>query len=140
MNARMRDAAPRDVLVVGLGNILLGDDGLGVRALEALQRRWRFADAVTTLDGGTGGLDLLDWFRGRDLVIVIDALRMGQTPGTVSRLAGEEVPACFRALVSPHELGLPELLATLELLDAAPAEVVVIGVEPAATAPPQHAF
>jgi hydrogenase maturation protease len=120
-----------NVLVLGAGNILLSDEGIGVRVVEALQRRYQVPEGVEILDGGTCGMDLLDIIAGRDHLILVDAVATGSTPGTVARLEGEEIPAVFRTKSSPHQLGLQDVLALLRLLDASPAHVTVIGVQPA---------
>lgn len=123
-------AVGRRALVLGLGNILLQDEGVGVRVVEKLQRQFRIAEAVEVLDGGTAGMALLDSIRNHDHLIVIDAVRTGQPPGTVITLTGEAVPAFFQSRVSPHHLGLADVLAALELTGERPADVTVIGVEP----------
>jgi hydrogenase maturation protease len=123
-------AAGRSVLVLGLGNILLQDEGVGVRVVEQLQRQYRIAGAVEVLDGGTAGMSLLEHISNRDHLIVVDAVRTGQAPGTVITLSGEEVPAFFQSRVSPHQMGLADMLAALELMGEKPADVTVIGVEP----------
>lgn len=117
-------------LVLGLGNILLSDEGVGVRAVEALVEQVPLPPDVEVLDGGTSGMDLLDQIAGRARLIVVDAVRTGRPPASVVRLAGDEVPAFFSAKLSPHQLGLSDVLAVLRLMDAAPAEITVIGVEP----------
>src|SRR3990172_52879 len=123
-------AVGRSVLVLGLGNILLQDEGVGVRVVEQLQRRYRIAGAVEVLDGGTAGMSLLEHIRNRDHLIVVDAVKTGQVPGTVITLSGDEVPAFFQSRVSPHQMGLADMLAALELMGEKPADVTVIGVEP----------
>ena len=127
----VRDPAMgRSVLILGLGNILLQDEGVGVRAVEQLQRQYQIAGAVEVLDGGTAGMSLLEHIRNRDHLIVVDAVKTGQAPGTVITLSGDEVPAFFQSRVSPHQMGLADMLAVLELMGEKPAEVTVIGVEP----------
>lgn len=118
------------VIVLGLGNILLSDEGVGVRVVETLQRRHRFPAEVELIDGGTSAMDLMDTLASCDHLIVVDAVKTGAPVGTVVRLAGEEVPAFFRMRISPHQLGLSEVLATLMLLEEAPGSVTVIGVVP----------
>lgn len=118
------------ILVLGLGNILLSDEGVGVRCVEALAAHGRLPRGVEVLDGGTSGMDLLDQIAARVHLIVVDAVKTGRPPGTVIRLTGNEVPALFRTRVSPHQLGLSDILAALWLMDAAPKSVTVIGVEP----------
>lgn len=119
------------VLVLGAGNILLSDEGIGVRVVEALQERYRVPEEVEVLDGGTCGMDLLDVIAGRDHLILVDAVDTGSPPGTVVRLEDDQIPAVFRTRSSPHQLGMQEVLALLRLLDSAPARLTVIGVQPA---------
>ena len=119
------------VLVLGAGNILLSDEGIGVRVVEALQQRYQVPEGVEILDGGTCGMDLLDVIAGRDHLILVDAVATGSPPGTIVRLKDDEMPAVFRTKSSPHQLGLQDVLALLRLLDASPANVTVIGVQPA---------
>jgi hydrogenase maturation protease len=123
---------PMTILVLGLGNILLSDEGVGVRVVEALQERYRIPDGVDVVDGGTSGMDMLDMIANRDHLIVIDAVNTGEPPTTVLRLTGEAVPVFFRSKISPHQLGLSDVLAALRLLEAEPAGITLIGIVPAA--------
>jgi len=118
------------ITVLGIGNILLKDEGFGVRVIEELHRRYRFEDSVQVLDGGTLGLDLLQYVTGTNKLLVVDAIAGGQTPGTLYRLDGDEVQAYFAENVSLHELGIRDVLAVLEVVDQPVDEVVVLGVEP----------
>jgi hydrogenase maturation protease len=125
-----RGVAP--VLVLAVGNVLLGDDGCGQRMLVELERmRRRRADLVELIDGGTQGLALLGLLAGRHGLLVLDAVRLGATPGTIHRLRGDEV---FAALAAPgltaHEGNAGELLRAAALLDELPTQVVVVGIEP----------
>lgn len=117
-------------LILGLGNILLSDEGVGVRAVEALVEQVQLPPDVEVLDGGTSGMDLLDQIAGRVHLIVVDAVKTGRPPASVVRLAGDDVPAFFSQRISPHQLGLSDVLAVLRLMDSAPLSVTVIGVEP----------
>lgn len=118
------------VLVLGLGNALMGDDAFGVRAVEALLSRFRPLEGVQMLDGGTLGLDLLPRLEGVDHLLIIDALEMGAPAGTVARLEGEEVPRAFAHKLSVHQMGVQDLLAVAELQGHLPGELVVWGVQP----------
>ena len=122
------DQAP--VLVLGLGNILLQDEGVGVAVIERLQRRYRVPDEVELLDGGTSGMSLLEDMRNREHVIVVDAVRTGKPPGTEVVLTGGEVPAFLCNKVSPHQLALSDVLANLALMSESPHQVTVVGMEP----------
>ena len=116
--------------MLGMGNLLLEDEGLGVRALEILQQRYEIPPEVELLDGGTTGMGLLDDISEREHLIVLDAVQTGDPPGTLVRLAGDDVPVYFSMRISPHQLGLSDVLATLELSGEKPAEVVVLGLVP----------
>lgn len=118
------------VLVLGLGNILLTDEGVGVRVVEALQARGRCPEGVELLDGGTSGMDLIDRIGGRDLVVIIDALSADDPPGTLIRIDGEQLDEGLHTRMSPHEVGLADVLGFLRLMDQSPARVVLYGVVP----------
>jgi hydrogenase maturation protease len=119
-----------DILILGIGNVLLTDEGIGVRTLKELERRFTFPDNVELLDGGTAGIELLRHIRMRDYLIIIDAMKFNQEPGTVFRVEGADVPAAFRTRISPHQLGLSDLLAAAMLTDELPKNLVLFGVEP----------
>jgi len=120
-------------LVLGLGNILLSDEGLGVRVVQRLGESYRFPPEVSVMDGGTLGLDLLPHLDEIDHLLVIDALEMGEEPGTIARLVGDEVPASLSVKISPHQMGLADLLAAARLQGLYPQEVVVLGMQPGST-------
>ncbi|MTJ84362.1 MAG: HyaD/HybD family hydrogenase maturation endopeptidase [Telmatospirillum sp.] len=118
------------VVVLGIGNMLMTDEGIGVHAVEALQRRFILPDAVAVVDGGTTGMELLPDLENADHLIVIDAVRVGKPPATVVRLEGDDVPAFFKTKLSPHQVGLSDVLAALRFSGQAPRHVVLIGVQP----------
>ena len=119
------------IVVLGLGNILLRDEGVGVRVIEALAGRYAMPAGVEVVDGGTAGMDLLDTLAGCDHLLICDAVRTGAPPASVVRLADAEVPALFQTRYSPHQLGLADVLATLALTGEAPATLTLVGVVPA---------
>ena len=118
------------VLVMGVGSILMTDEGIGIRAVEELDKRYRFPENVEILDGGTSGIELLSYISGKDYLIIIDAIKSGNPPGTVLRVEGEDVPARFRTRISPHQLGISDLLAAATLTDEMPKQLVLFGIEP----------
>ena len=118
------------VLVLGLGNILLSDEGVGVRIVEALDASHELPDEVESLDGGTSGMELLDMVAGRDCLIVADAVNAAGPAGRVIRLENDDIRMLFETRFSPHQLGLSDMLAALRLIDEAPRRVIVIGVVP----------
>jgi len=117
-------------LILGVGNILLGDEGIGVRVVEELENRFSFPEEIMVLDGGTAGIELLRYIEGRDLLIVIDAMRAGLAPGTVFKVEGEDVAKRFMTKISPHQIGLSDLLAAGILTDQIPKQILLFGVEP----------
>ncbi|MFN0237408.1 HyaD/HybD family hydrogenase maturation endopeptidase [Hydrogenobacter sp. Uz 6-8] len=117
-------------LVLGVGNILLSDEGLGVRVVEELRKNYRFFPEVELMDGGTLGMDLLYFMEGFERLLLVDAVLGGCAPGTLYRFEGEEVKGYFRKKVSAHELGVQEVLALAQMLGRAPREIVLLGMEP----------
>jgi hydrogenase maturation protease len=117
-------------LVLGLGNILMRDEGLGVRVVERLLEDCQFPPEVKVVDGGTLGLDLLPWVEEADRLLVIDAVDKGAEPGSLARLEGEEVPTFLGVKISPHQMGLADLLAAAQLRGYLPQELVLWGMQP----------
>jgi hydrogenase maturation protease len=120
------------IVVLGVGNILLSDEGVGVRAVERLQRDYRLPPTVEVIDGGTSAMEMLDDLAGADHLIIVDAVRSGRAPATMVRIADEDVPVFFKTKLSPHQIGLSDVLATLELIGERPGRITVIGIEPVA--------
>ena len=116
-------------VVLGIGNTILSDEAAGVRAVEALVRGWKLPENVLAIDGGTSGMEMIEDLSNLDFLIVLDVVKTGAAPGTVVRIAGDEIPVFFRSKLSPHQIALPDVLASLELLDTMPKEIVVLGVE-----------
>ena len=117
------------LLVLGIGNPILCDDGVGPRAITALAERGGLPAGARLLDGGTGGLSLLPAIESAARVLVIDAVDVGGRPGEVRRLTGNEIPQTLRRRLTPHEVGLDDLLALCRLRGTLPAEVVLLGVQ-----------
>jgi hydrogenase maturation protease len=126
---------PIRTLILGVGNLLLSDEGVGLRVLERLAATYDLPEGVQTLDGGTLGLDLLYYLEGADgrpveNLLIIDAVEMGKEPGTLLRLEGDEVPAFLSVKVSPHQIGIPDMLFAAKLKNLYPRNVVLWGVQP----------
>lgn len=118
------------VTLIGLGNLLMRDEGVGVQAVRYLEERYAIPPGLEIIDGGTAGLDLLPYIEGRDRVLFVDAVNFKQEPGYIGVLENEAVPALFGTKDSLHHLGLMDVLAAAQLLEVAPREVCLIGIQP----------
>ncbi len=118
------------IVVLGVGNILLRDEGVGVRVVEELQRRYSFAPNVRIVDGGTQGLWLLPTLQEADHLVVVDAVLGKGEPGTIYRLERDDLPKGLRAKQSAHDSDLVEALNLCSLLETGPRDVVVVGIQP----------
>jgi hydrogenase maturation protease len=132
----MTGAPPREIAVLGLGNPLMSDEGIGIRILEALERRADLPAGVELIDLGTGGLRLVHEAAGRRKLVLVDCARMGESPGVMRRFTPQDVRS--RKVETRYSLHEGDVLANLELarrLGDCPDEVVLLGVEPASLAP-----
>ena len=130
VNMAQRRKTVQRVLILGIGNIIMSDDGVGAKVVQELQRDYRFPTGVDIVDGGTLGLALLPLFEGRSHVIMVDAVETGRQPGFCVRLAGDELPSALETKLSPHQMGLKDLLGAAQLLGGPLPELVLIGVQP----------
>ena len=121
-------------VVLGIGNILLTDEGVGVRVIEALERDYVLPPEVEVIDGGTCGMEMLEQLENLDGLIVVDCVRCKQPPATPVLLKGDDVPVFFKTKLSPHQVSLSDVLASLEFTGRAPKETIIIGIEPASMA------
>ncbi|HJV60995.1 MAG TPA: hydrogenase maturation protease [Albitalea sp.] len=133
--SRRSDAPPagapaRRVVILGIGNTILSDEGVGVHAAAALRASHALPEGVQVIDGGTAGMELLDDLAGLDLLLVLDAVKARREPGSVLCLRGAEVPVFFRSKLSPHQVSICDVLASLEFAGLAPRELVLVGMEP----------
>jgi hydrogenase maturation protease len=123
-------ATTRRVVVLGVGNTLMRDEGLGVRCIEELERTKVLDADVVVIDGGTSTHELMDDLQNLDILVIVDATATGKPPGTIVRLEGSSIPSAFSNKLSPHQHGINDLLAALTLLGRSPAKLVLFGVEP----------
>jgi hydrogenase maturation protease len=122
-----------DLLVLGVGNVLMRDEGVGVHvAWEIARDQSSIGDDVHVVDGGTLGLDLLPLIADARAVVLIDAVDLRAEPGTVSVLRGDAVHGALGGHLSPHQVGLGDLVAVGRLTGALPERVVLVGIQPAA--------
>ncbi len=120
----------RKLLILGLGNVLCGDDGLGVAAVERLVDEYELPAGVEAVDGGTLGLALLAHVSAADDLLLADAIRADAPPGSLVRLDGDAVGPAVRERLSVHQIGVADLLDSLRLLDAFPERIVLLGLVP----------
>jgi hydrogenase maturation protease len=122
----------RPVLVLGIGNILLRDEGIGVHVIKTMENAsgGQLPDYVELLDGGTAGADLLEPISDRQKLIVIDAVDAEVEPGNIMRLLPQDLDTNTEPCISMHEFGLVETLTMAKHLNCSPQEVVIIAVKP----------
>ena len=118
------------ILLLGVGNTLYSDEGVGVHAARHLEANYRFSDNVILMDGGTMGKLLVGPIVECDRLIVIDAVLGGEEPGTVYRLEDEGLRKSLGFHDSQHQVDLVDTLISCEIIGNRP-EAVVIGMEPA---------
>lgn len=120
----------KKTLILGVGNILLSDEGFGVRVVERLSKDFVLPDEIQLLDGGTLGMDLLYYLEGVNNLMIIDAVNMNEQPGHIIRLTGDKVPSFLSVKMSPHQIGVPDMLSAANLMGIYPEKVVLWGIQP----------
>jgi len=117
-------------LIIGVGNLLLSDEGVGIHVAQRLIREYALPEEVLVLDGGTLGLDLLYYLEGIENLLLVDAVLMNQEPGTLKRMVDDEVPSYMSFKMSPHHIGIPDMLFAAKLKGLYPPNVVLWGIQP----------
>lgn len=118
------------IVLLGVGNILLTDEGFGVHVVNQLREDYVFNPPITILDGGTMGMELLTYMRGMTKLLLVDAINGGDAPGTVYEFPHEEMNSYFTEAISVHEVGMQDILRIRTLQEDPLEDAVVIGVEP----------
>ena len=121
-------------VVIGLGNPLMGDDGVGLALLARLTEQWDIEPAATLVDGGTWGMNLLPTIEDAGRLVLLDAINVGAAPGTVVELARHQIPRFLATKISPHQVDLRDVLAVAELRRTLPEDTIAIGLQPAVVA------
>jgi hydrogenase maturation protease len=117
-------------VVLGVGNLLLRDEGVGIHVVKALAGH-QFPPDVEVIDGATAGCDLLPLISGADRVVIVDALEGGEPPGAVYRLTPEDFDQePHEGSVSLHDIGITDVLKMLKLMEGHLLPVVIVGIEP----------
>jgi hydrogenase maturation protease len=117
----------KEILILGIGNLLLRDEGVGVHVVEQL-KKMHLSPLVDVLDGGTAGHDLLFYIEGRKKVIVIDAVKAGGSPGAIYRFTEKDLEEKRGISFSVHQIDLIDVIRTSRFMGRLP-EIVFIGVE-----------
>lgn len=117
-------------VVMGIGNLLLGDEGAGCRCIEELEKRYELPPEVECVDGGVCGYELLPIIEEAETLILIDALADGREPGTVILAEDEAVPRKMQTHGSPHQVGICEVLALARISGREPKRLLLFGIEP----------
>jgi hydrogenase maturation protease len=120
----------KKILILGIGNILLKDEGVGVRVAETMMKMELPPD-VEVMEGGVKGLDLIDYIEGRDKVVVVDAVKTGSPPGTLFRFTDKDLAAKKGIMRSAHGIDFSDVVAVSGFLGSKPEEIIFLGVEPA---------
>lgn len=123
------------LLVIGVGNILLRDEGVGVRIVLELERLVSAGSIVLPIDtrlvdGGTLGLDLLPMIADARALVLVDAVDIDRDPGALTVLRDEEIHGALAGHVSPHQVGISDLVAAARLIGVLPDQVALVGVQP----------
>lgn len=119
-----------EITVLGIGNVVLLDEGFGVRAAEYLDTYYDIPESVQVLDGGTLGMELMRFIPGTKKLLILDSINGGMAPGTVFHFTEREVMEHFNDKLSAHEVGIQDVLAFLKVTGHAIPEVTVIGAQP----------
>jgi hydrogenase maturation protease len=124
---------PPPVLVLGVGNILLSDEGAGIRVVEELQKH-PLPDNIEVVDGATRAMELVDIMRGRQKVIIVDAVAAGAEPGAIFRFGPEQLAALKQMSMSVHDIGVHEAIFFLRLTGELPDDITFYGIQPGSLA------
>lgn len=125
------DGDKENIVILGLGNILCGDDGFGPLVIEKLLESGPFPANARILDGGTQGQALYWIVEEADRLLVVDAVDFGLVPGELAQKRGEDIPIWFGSRkMSAHQQGFSEVLALASLKNVLPHEICLVGIQP----------
>lgn len=119
-----------DVTILAIGNLLMGDEGVGIHAMNRLRESYTFSPKINFVDGGTIGIDLIPYFEECNKMIIIDAVDFQKQPGYIGILKDNEIKYRFNTKLSLHHAGLSDVLSIIELQEIEAPEMVLIGIQP----------
>lgn len=118
------------IVILGIGNVLLSDEGLGVRVIKILEDFFLFPEEVELVDGGVGGFFLIPYVEKAKKLLIVDAIKGDGPPGTFYKFKKEELPSNIVEKLSLHELSFKDILFLVSLRGKMPEEVIILGLEP----------
>ena len=119
----------KKIVILGVGNRLMGDDGFGPRIIEALEKR-SLPENVELIDAGVGGMAILSWIENADKIVIVDSVQTNnEPPGTVYRFTDKELPPSDMFMLSLHDLNLVDTINIGRVVQKMPEEIVILGVE-----------
>lgn len=130
MHCDMNMNREKKIAVLGLGNILLTDEGVGAHAIGALRNGFVFPGNVKLIDGGTMGLDLLPFIEGLDNLLIVDAVNIKKKSGTIVIIEDNDIPSFLSTKLSVHQIGFPDVLSAAKLMGVVPEKMSLIGIQP----------
>lgn len=123
-------AETHEITVIGIGNLLMHDDGAGIHAINKLMKDYRFEPQIRLIDGGTMGSELLPIFESTKKVILVDAVNFNKEPGFIGSIENDDILARLTTKLSMHHLGLTDVLSQIKLLGIEPEQIFLAGIQP----------
>ena len=119
-----------NIAVLGIGNLLQRDEGVGVHLIQRLEKEYTFSPHISLIDGGTMGTDLLPYLEQNDKIIIFDAVNFNEAPGFIGIIENDDILRRLNTKLSIHHLGLTDVLSSARLLDIEPSQIYLIGIQP----------
>jgi len=126
----LTESGKKDIILLGLGNLLVEDEGIGLHVIKHINAHYRFEPAIEIVDGGTAGFELLPFFEDYDRILMVDAVEFGEAPGYVGRMENDDILTQLKNNMSLHHLGITDVLSSVKLLEYDPSQIILIGVQP----------
>ena len=119
-----------NIAVIGIGNILMKDEGVGCHAANLLLSDYEFDPEITIIDAGTTGTDLLPYLEEHDRIIILDAVDFEREPGFIGSIENDDILTRLTTKMSMHHMGITDVLSTAKLLDIVPSQMFLLGMQP----------
>jgi hydrogenase maturation protease len=119
-----------NIALLGLGNLLLMDEGVGVHVVKSVEKNYDFFPPISIIDGGTSGTDLLPVFEANRQILIIDAVNFEKDPAYIQLLYNDEILQQLTTKLTMHHIGLADVLSSSKLLGYTPNEICLIGIQP----------